>query len=59
MKIKYVQDVIEEVIKILENINCHDNHKMYNQGKVNKAYDKLFELRKELIQARKGGTKDE
>ena len=59
MKIKYVQDVIEEVIKILENINCHDNHKMYNQSKVNKAYDKLFELRKELIQARKGGTKDE
>ena len=59
MKIKYVQDVIEEVIKILENIDCHDSHKMYNQSKVNKAYDKLFDLRKELIQTRKGGTKDE
>lgn len=59
MKIKYVQDVIEEVIKILENINCQENNKINNQKKVNKAYDVLFELRKELIMARKGGTKDE
>jgi hypothetical protein len=59
MKIKYVQDVIEEVIKILENINFQENNKINNQKKVNKAYDVLFELRKELITARKGGTKDE
>lgn len=59
MKIKYVQDVIEEVIKILENINFQENNKINNQKKVNKAYDVLFELRKELIMARKGGTKDE
>ncbi len=59
MKIKYVPKVTEEVIKILENINFQENNKINNQKKVNKAYDVLFELRKELIMARKGGTKDE
>lgn len=49
MKLKYVQDVVEEVMKTLENINCSDRNTTANQAKVNKAYDKLFDFRKELI----------
>lgn len=59
MNLKDVQETIEDVMKELEDVNYQENRKIFNQTKVNKAYDKLFELRKELIQARKGGTKDE
>lgn len=59
MNLKDVQETIEDVMKELEDVNYQENRKIFNQTKVNKAYDKLFELRKELIQARKRGTKDE
>lgn len=59
MNLKHVQDVVEEVMKNLEDVNYQVNRKVYNQTKVNKAYDRLFDFRKELIKVRKGGTKDE
>ena len=59
MKLKYVQEITEEIMKTLENINCQDNNKIANQSKVNKAYNRLFDFRKEIIKERKGGTKDE
>jgi hypothetical protein len=58
MKLKYVQEVTEEVMKMLENINFQDYNKLSNQKRVNKAYDILFDFRKEIIKEKKGETKD-
>jgi hypothetical protein len=59
MKLKYVQEVTEEVMKILEDINFQDYNKTGNQKRVNKAYDRLFDFRKEIIKEQKRRTKDE
>lgn len=58
MKLKYVQEVTEEVMKMLESINFQDYNKLSNQKRVNKAYDILFDFRKEIIKEKKGETKD-
>lgn len=59
MKLNRVQEVVEKVMKALEDVNYQANRKIYNQTKVNKAYDILFAFRKEIIKERKGETKDE
>ena len=59
MNLKHVQDVVEEVMKNLEDVNYQVNRKIYNQTKVNKAYDRLFDFRKEIIKEQKRRTKDE
>ena len=59
MKLNRVQEVIEKVMKTLEDVNYQANRKICNQTKVNKAYDILFDFRKEIIKEKKGETKDE
>lgn len=59
MKLNRVQEVIEKVMKTLEDVNYQANRKICNQTKVNKAYDILFDFRKEIIKEEKGETKDE
>lgn len=54
MKLDRVQEVIEKVMKTLEDVNYQANRKIYNQTKVNKAYDILFDFRKEIIKEKKG-----
>lgn len=46
-------------MKILEDINFQDYNKTGNQKRVNKAYDRLFDFRKEIIKEQKRRTKDE
>ena len=45
-------------MKMLESINFQDYNKLSNQKRVNKAYDILFDFRKEIIKEKKGETKD-
>ncbi len=59
MKLNRVQEVVEKVMKALEDVNYQANRKICNQTKVNKAYDILFDFRKEIIKEKKGETKDE
>lgn len=51
MKILLVKNTIEKVLDLIGNINVSElSKRSANQDKINKAYDTLFDLRKQIIE---------
>lgn len=51
MKISLVKNTIEKALELIGNINVSELSKRNaNQDKINKAYDILFDLRKQIIE---------
>lgn len=51
MKISLVKNTIEKILDLIGNINVSElSKRSANQDRINKAYDMLFDLRKQIIE---------